>query len=104
MQLSNLPEYIRTVINKFPDVFYEGIGTMLTEKVHLQILDKKPFRGPIYPIPDIYLDEVQKMIEEMEELGIIEKSPTDYINPLVIQEKKDGKLRICLVTLTNLHR
>ena len=49
MQLSNLPEYIRTVINKFPDVFYEGIGTMLTEKVHLQILDKKTIQRSNLP-------------------------------------------------------
>lgn len=38
----------------------------------------------------------QKEITDMLAKGIIEESNTDFISPVVIRTKKDGKLRICL--------
>lgn len=32
----------------------------------------------------------------MEKIGIIKRSKSQYISPLVITIKKDGKIRICL--------
>ena len=92
----DLEEDIKTLVKKFPEVFEDSMGTMIADKVKINMLDKRPFKGPMYPIADIYMEKARTIIKQMEEDGIIQKSATEYLNPLVVQKKKDGTIKLCL--------
>lgn len=87
---------IKTLINDYAEIFENKIGKMKEVKVKIKMLDERPFKGISYPIQDVYMDRARETIKQLEKEGIIKKQATDYINPLVVQEKKDGNIRICL--------
>ncbi|XP_053104922.1 uncharacterized protein K02A2.6-like [Hemicordylus capensis] len=49
-------------------------------------------------VPFVIQDRLKETLEQMENAGVITKvvGPTDWVNSLVITEKKNGKLCICL--------
>ena len=87
---------IKALIAEYAEVFEDKIGMMKEVKVKIKMLDERTFKSISYLIQDIYMDRARENIKQLEKEGIIKKQATDYINPLVIQEKNDGKFRICL--------
>ena len=49
-------------------------------------------------VPISLLPRLKKKLDEMEKLGVISKveGPSEWVSSLVIVEKKDGSLRMCL--------
>ena len=96
--------YTNKFIKEFPKVFND-LGKMKGEPVHIQLKpDTVPFhlsaaRHVALPMQDTVRIELNRM----ENLGVIRKvnEPTDWCHPMVIVNKKDGNLRIC-IDLTNL--
>ena len=60
--------------------------------------DVSPVVVPPRKIPFALKDRLKKELNHMETMGIIEKveKSTDWVNALVVVEKPNGKLRICL--------
>lgn len=50
-----------------------------------------------YPVPIAKLEATRNAIDEILQLGIIEPSTNPYCNPLRIVDKKDGKVRPCVI-------
>ena len=82
-----------SILNEFYDLF-EGLGELEGEH-HIEINPEvKPVIHPPRKVPFTLLPK----LERMEQLGAIEKvdQPTEWVNSIVIVEKPDGNLRICL--------
>lgn len=88
---------VTNILNKFPDCF-EGIGCLSRE--HKIVIDKnvQPVINGARGVPLSMTDKVKVELQKMEEDGIISKvdKPTEWVNSMVVVEKKTGGVRICL--------
>ena len=83
---------------KFPKVF-EGLGILTGYQLKLYRDESiAPVAQPLRRIPISRREKVAEKLSQLEELGVIEKvsGPTSWINPLVVVEKPNGDIRICL--------
>ena len=81
----------------YPECFGE-IGC-LSHTYHIELNPNvKPVIVPPRKIPHSLKPKLKKELDRMVEMKIIEfvDGPTDWVNALVIVEKPNGKLRICL--------
>ena len=87
----------RDFLNEYKDCFGEK-GTL--PKVHHITIDQNitPVVTPARKIPIALLDKLKLELERMRGPDIIEpvNEPTEWVNPLIIVEKPNSKLRICL--------
>jgi len=85
------------ILSEFSDVF-TGIGSIPGE--HHIVIDNTvpPVVHPPRRIPLTVEAKLKKTLDKLENDGIITKQdgPTDWVNSLLVIEKKDGSLRICL--------
>ena len=85
------------LMEQYEDVFGE-IGCLQGEH-HISInSDVKPDIHPPRKIPISMLDKLKAELERMKQLDVIEKigEPTDWVSSLVIVEKPNGQIRLCL--------
>ena len=90
-------EEIPNYINKFDDCF-GNIGC-LGEKYHIAVDETVPLVvNPPCRIPVALKEQAEKKLDRMEKMEIIEQinEPTDWVNSMVVVEKPNGNLRICL--------
>lgn len=80
----------------FSGLFEDRLGKIEGYKHVIKMSNDRPYKQPIYPIPRIHLLEVRRQIKDMEDQGVIKKADTEFINPMVVVEKENGKLRLCL--------
>ena len=81
----------------YQDCFGE-IGC-LSHTYHIELNDNaKPVVSPSRRIPHSLKPKVKMELDRMLEMNIIEQveRPTDWVNALVVVEKPNGKLRLCL--------
>ena len=84
-------------LSEFSDCFGE-IGT-LKNTHHIEIKDNvTPVVTPVRKMPLALKPKLEKELKRMVDLDIIEpvQKPTDWVNGLVLVEKPNGKLRVCL--------
>ena len=82
---------------EFSDCFGE-IGT-LKNTHHIEIKDNvNPAVTPLRKIPLALKPKLEKKLKRMVDLDIIEpvQKPTHWVNGLVVVEKPNGKLQVCL--------
>ena len=66
---------------------------------HIEVKDNvKPVVTHVRKVPHTLKPKLEKELKRMVDLDIIKpiKKPTEWVNSLVIAEKPNGKLRICL--------
>lgn len=93
-----LVKRVDVIEEEYADVF-EGLGCF--SEPHTIRVDEncKPVVHAARKVPVALQEELKKELDKMEQNGVIEKVdyPTDWVNSLVIVEKKSGGgLRICL--------
>ncbi|CAB4045152.1 Hypothetical predicted protein [Paramuricea clavata] len=77
---------------------FEGIGR-ISEPYHIKIDDSvTPVVHPPRNLPATLRDRVQAELFDMESKGIIKavNEPTAWVNSMVVNEKRSGRLRICI--------
>lgn len=80
---------------------FTGLGKI---PFHYKIRLKKeavPVVKPVRRVPETIKPKLKQTLDRMEKAGIISKVtiPTDWVNDLIIVEKRDGSLRLCLSPL-----
>lgn len=88
---------VNKLLDEFGDVF-EGIG-QLSREHHISVDPTiQPVIHPPRRVPLALQPRLKSKLESLVHSGIIEKrdEPTDWVNSLIIVEKKDGSLRLCL--------
>jgi hypothetical protein len=58
--------------------------------------DDKSISQPYRRIPPQHFREVRELLQKFLDQGIIQKSKSPYASPIVLVQKKDGSLRICV--------
>lgn len=100
----NLIKLIGEVEKTYSDIFdtyadiFEGLGVFPGEYDIAVNPDATPVVHPPRSIPFARLDAVKKELVRMEQAGVIAKvtEPTPWVNSMVIVEKPNGQLRVCL--------
>ena len=85
------------VLEEYGDLF-NGLGKM-EGKLHLEIEnDAKPVVMPPRRVPIAVKGKLQAELQRLEKLGVIAKQegPTVWVSSLVVSEKPNGKVRVCI--------
>ena len=95
MSVENLK--VPAYVSEYADCFGE-LGTL--PKMHHITIDQsvKPVVHAPRRIPVVIKEKLKTTIDKMERLNVIEKitEPTDWVSSMVVVEKANGSLRICL--------
>lgn len=86
-----------SVVNQYQDVF-GGLGTVPGEH-HIELDPTvKPVIHPPRKVPFGLQERLRETLDKLESTGVIRKvdHPTPWVNSLVIVEKKNGEIRLCL--------
>ncbi|GBL99711.1 Uncharacterized protein K02A2.6 [Araneus ventricosus] len=84
--------------DQYSEVF-KGLGEFPGKPYHIEIKSEiKPVINAPRRVPQYLHKELEKTLNELVQLGIVSpvNKPTEWLNSLVIVEKTNGKLRICL--------
>ncbi|WVZ50706.1 hypothetical protein U9M48_001938 [Paspalum notatum var. saurae] len=88
------------VVSEFLDVFPDSLPGMPPERDIEFSIELVPGTTPIYKkayrIAGVELLEVKKQIDELLEKGFIRKSTSPWASLVLLTEKKDGTLRMCV--------
>ena len=89
-------QQLQTVLHRYERVLQAEPGTTsLTEHV-ITVQEGKPFRQAPYHIPQAYKETVKQELNKMLQAGIITTSSSAWALPIVLVNKKDGSLRLCV--------
>ena len=86
------------LIQRFPQVFREGVGCLKGEyRIQLDP-QQTPVQHPPRRVPVALRDRLKATLDDLERDGILATvtEPTEWVSSLVIVPKKDGRLRLCL--------
>ncbi|XP_065218993.1 uncharacterized protein LOC135844661 [Planococcus citri] len=86
-------------LSEFKDVFSRFPGKYIGKKEELIFnipYDKIRYRGAKYNPSRKLMDDLRKELQVMLATNVIEPSNSIYINPIVVNVKKSGEIRVCL--------
>ena len=87
-------------MTSYEDVFDESaVGCMKNWTCEIRLKpESKPVVNPVRRIPFALKDAVTEELRRMERLKVIKQvdEPTEWVNSMVVVNRNDGKLRICL--------
>ena len=86
------------ILTRYNEVF-KGLGKFPGELYHIELKENiTPIIDPPRRFPQAIISELKDTLLDLETKGIISQvnKPTDWVNSLVVVEKPNGKLRICL--------
>ena len=87
------------LIEMYPECFDGSVGCFEDYTYHITLDPKvKPVVHAPRRVPLELVDKLNFELNEMEKNGVIEKvtKPTDWVNSIVIREKPNGRLWLCL--------
>ncbi|GBL80021.1 Uncharacterized protein K02A2.6 [Araneus ventricosus] len=86
------------ILSNYNDVF-KGLGNFPGVPYHIVIKENAiPVIDPPRRVPQSLMSELKATLSDLEKKGIISavNKPTDWVDSLIVVEKPNGKLRICL--------
>lgn len=85
----------KALMNEFPEVFTEGLGTFKS-KLRLHLKDETPVFIKARPLPLALRGRVESELDRLQREGVIYKvERSDYGTPIVPVIKSNGAIRIC---------
>lgn len=84
------------LLNEYANLLDGSLGLIHGYTHVIEMKDQNPGKPRSFPVPLKYREEVREQLQEMEKLGVISKKATEFVNPLVIAMRSNGKIRICL--------
>ncbi|KAL0154049.1 hypothetical protein M9458_050649 [Cirrhinus mrigala] len=89
----------QALLEKYANVFSHGDGDLgCTDLLQhtIPLLDDAPLRQRYRRLPPSQYDLVKTHIQELVEQGIVKPSCSPYASPIVVVQKKDGSIRLCV--------
>ncbi|KAL6743631.1 hypothetical protein Aduo_016651 [Ancylostoma duodenale] len=94
-----LSEELQKLLEEFHDIFavtdQELTQTDLVEH-DIDTGSCKPIKQKVRPIPQGLRKQLKEMLEDLEKRSIIRKSSSDWASPIVLVQKKDKTIRLCV--------
>ncbi|KAL5489210.1 hypothetical protein EMCRGX_G018277 [Ephydatia muelleri] len=87
---------LEELLTEYGDVMSNNPGRTAVVEHQVTTTDTRPVRLSPYRLPHAYQDLVHKEVQEMLDAGIIERSLSEWASPIVLVNKKDGTLRLCI--------
>ncbi len=91
---------VEALLVEFGDVFSRSdihdLGKADRAEHDIKVMDKRPFKQRYRTIPPHLYEEVRKHIQEMLDVGVIAKSYSPWVSPVILVQKKDKGLWICI--------
>ena len=87
------------VLQCYADVFRPGRGSPLGTPMHIELdPNVRPVHAQVRRVPVAKLGRVNEELERLSSEGIIKPvtQPTDWLSNILVKEKPNGKLRICI--------
>ena len=87
------------VLRCYSNVFRPGRGSALGTPMHIELdPNVRPVHAQVRRVPVAKLDRVNEELERLTNEGIIKPvtQPTDWLSNILVKEKPNGKLRICI--------
>ena len=87
------------VLQCYADVFRPGRGSPLGTPMHIELdPNVRPVHAQVRRVPVAKLGRVNEELERLSNEGIITPvtQPTDWLSNILVKEKPNGKLRICI--------
>jgi hypothetical protein len=88
-----------SVLQHYKDVFKPGRDKSLGEPLHIEMdPNVKPVHAPTRRVPVAKLDKVNEELKRLCDEGTITlvTQPTDWLSNMLVKEKPDGSIRICI--------
>ncbi|XGW23594.1 hypothetical protein V3C99_005654, partial [Haemonchus contortus] len=94
-----LSQKLRMLVQEFADVFavsdHELTQTDLVQH-DIDTGNTKPIKQKVRPVPRGVQPEFKAILSDLEARGVIAKSNSDWASPVVLVQKKDKTLRLCI--------
>ena len=87
---------LEELLTEFGDVMSNNPGRTAVVEHQVTTTGTRPVRLSPYRLPHAYRDLVHTEVQEMLDAGIIEPSSSEWASPIVLVNKKDGTLRLCI--------
>ena len=87
---------LKELLERFPEVLCNEPGKRNLIEHYNETESAGPLRQPPYWLPYAQRRAVLEELTEMETHGLIEPSTSEWSAPIVVVEKKDGTLRLCV--------
>lgn len=84
---------LRKVVEKYPDVWNVEPGRTTLAEMSIDTGEATPISLPPYSIPHARKQAARDEVRAMLQAGVIEPSRSPWAAPLILVQKKDGKLR-----------
>lgn len=84
------------LLKKYQELLDGSLGLIRGYVHKIEMKDSCPHKPKSFPVPLKYREQVREQLVEMESLGVISKQATEFISPLVVALRSNGKIRICL--------
>ena len=89
-------EQLQGLLHEFRDVMNSAPGRTTMAEHNVRPTDSKPIKLAPYRLPHAYRELVRKEIDDMLVAGIIEPSRSEWAAPIVLVNKKDSTMRMCV--------
>ena len=87
------------ILRQYANIFRPGRGRPLGTTMHIELdPNVTPVYAPTRRVPVAKLDRVNEELKRLSDEGIIRPvtQPTDWLSKMLVKEKPNGKLRICI--------
>jgi hypothetical protein len=85
---------LNNLMQDFPALFLEELGTVKGLVCHLDLVDNTPVRSRPYQCPPPKLQALREIVQDLLRKGIIRKSYSQYASPAFLVPKHDGGHRM----------
>lgn len=89
----------RRLLGTYQSIFAKGQGDVGCTKLithEIPLLDSAPVRQPYRRIPPAQYEAVRAHIQQLVDSQIVRESSSPYSSPIVVVQKKDGNIRLCV--------
>ncbi|GFO04930.1 reverse transcriptase [Plakobranchus ocellatus] len=87
---------VKEFLLEFQDILTSASGCTNTLCHEIRLTTDDVIRVKPYPLPFAARDFVTQEVKDLLSLGVIEPSDSPYCFPIVVVEKKDGSMRLCI--------
>lgn len=89
----------KSLLQKYSTAFSSGEGdlgctSLIEHEIHL--LDEAPVRQRYRRLPPSQYEAVKAHIQGLLDQGVVKQSSSPYSSPIVVVQKKDGSIRLCV--------